>query len=161
MKHAKETHKLRNTFIVLLIILTLFLIYKIIDLAIINSINNKSVNTIKENIKSNISNVQTKKNKRLVLESNYETNKQQKLIFNFTNNKLKEKNIYEKYLNEEEYQNQKEKITKTDIYSILQCDDNTLEIYYKENNLKEEYNLTYQDIYNKYIGIVGAYNVIE
>ena len=170
MKHAKETHNVRKFFIILLIFLIIYGAYRLINLPKKNNNdteekNNNDIITIDENKNENaqieIDNEKTVENEKLVLESNYEKNRVQKIIFNFSNNELKEKNIYEKYEIPEDYFKQKEKINDVSIFETIKLNDETLEIYYKDLNSKEDYNKSYEEIYNKYMGIIGAYNVIE
>ena len=75
-------------------------------------------------------------------------------------NKLNEVRISEKYTNKESYTNEKERYSKRADIEIIEIDDSKLELHCKKLNLGSDEGLSYEQVYQKYMGIIGAYEVI-
>lgn len=66
----------------------------------------------------------------------------------------------EKYTIKEYYDTEKEKYDKRTDVELIQTDDKQMIIYYRKTKLDDDEGLTYQEIYKKYMGIIGAYEVM-
>ena len=98
---------------------------------------------------------------KLVLKSNYEENLEKKVTYIFRENILDEVNIFEKYIDEEIYIKERDKASKRADIQLIKIADEQLEIHYKKLKLGSDEGLSYEEIYNKYIGIIGAYEIIS
>ncbi len=159
-KHLKNKEKRIN--IKKIIFLIVILLFFILGLW-------KNRITIKERIKQDFSKTNeevkiedetTKENERLVLKSKYEKNKEREIIYTFKDNVLNEINIIEKYTSREDYDKEKEGYSKNKNIELIKNDDEKMMIYYKKSKLKDDEGLSYEQIYKKYMGIIGAYEVL-
>lgn len=160
-KHMKENEKnYKKIIILLMIIIIAFLVILCKDRILVKETDKDQKENIILDQKNIIKEDSTIENQKLVLKSNYEENKERKIIYIFKENKLNEVRISEKYTNEESYTNEKEKYSKRADIEILEIDDKQLEFYYKKLNLGSDEGLSYEQVYQKYMGIIGAYEVI-
>lgn len=165
-KHMKE-EKSGYRIVILLMIITIIVLVLILckNTRLINYINaddkygREGIIEKKEN--TNIENEYATKNEKLVLKSNYEENRERKITYFFKENILDEINILEKYADEETYIKERDKASKRADIELIKIDDEQLEIYYKKLKLGSDEGLLYEQIYNKYMGIIGAYEIIE
>lgn len=161
-KHMKENGKnYKKVIILLMIIIIAFLVILCKDRILVKETDKDQ----KENIILDQKNIITEEdttieNQKLVLKSNYEENKERKIIYIFKENKLNEVRISEKYTNEESYTNEKERYSKRADIEIIEIDDSQLELHCKKLNLGSDEGLSYEQVYQKYMGIIGAYEVI-
>ena len=102
----------------------------------------------------------TTKNEKLVLKSNFEDDKEKKIIYIFQDNILIEVRVLEIYNNTDDYNIQKENNAKKMNIEVIESNDNELKISYKRLNLESDEGLSYDEIYSKYMGIIGAYEVV-
>ena len=161
-KHMKENRKnYKKVIILLMIIIIAFLVILCKDRILVKETDKDQ----KENIILEQKNIITEEdttieNQKLVLKSNYEENKERKIIYIFKENKLNEVRISEKYTNKESYTNEKEIYSKRADIEIIEIDDSQLELHCKKLNLGSDEGLSYEQVYQKYMGIIGAYEVI-
>ncbi len=155
-KHLKNKEKRINIKkIIFLIVILLFLILGLWK----NRITIKrAFSKINDEVK--IEDETTVENERLVLKSKYEKNKERKIIYTFKENVLNEINIIEKYTSREEYDKEKEGYSKNKNIELIKNNDEKMMIYYKKSKLKDDEGLSYEQIYKKYMGIIGAYEVL-
>lgn len=155
-KHLKNKEKRINIKkIIFLIVILLFLIFGLWK----NRITIKrAFSKINDEVK--IEDETTVENERLVLKSKYEKNKERKIIYTFKENVLNEINIIEKYTSREEYDKEKEGYSKNKNIELIKNNDEKMMIYYKKSKLKDDEGLSYEQIYKKYMGIIGAYEVL-
>lgn len=99
-------------------------------------------------------------NEKLVLKSNFSADYNKRTLFYFTDNRLVKIEIIEELENDEIYNQKKEDYSKTEDINILKLDDKNRTIYYQKLNLGSDDNLTYDEIYNKYMSIIGAYEIL-
>ena len=155
-KYEKKTYKLIYFIIILILIIVFFLIDKIFPISTVNE------NLINRNLTQlEVNNEKTIEKEKLILKSNYEENREKKIIYIFTNNIISEQRIYEKYNDSEHYIKQKSELENIEKNEIIDINDDSLEIYYKRLDLGDEEGFTYEEIYNKYMGIIGAYEIVE
>ena len=122
-----------------------------------NTINKNNTNVYNEIISNTIN-----ENKKLVLRSNYEENKEKKNVFKFDDDILTEIDVYEKYYNKEDYEKKKKFYeNNNDKYEIITVSEEELSLLYKKLDFDSDKDLSYNQIYDKYMGIIGAYEVIE
>ena len=100
-------------------------------------------------------------NKKLILKSNYEENREKKITYFFKENILEEVKIFEKYADEEIYIKERDKASKRADIELIKSDDKQLEIQYKKLRIGSDEGLSYEEIYNKYMGIIGAYEIVN
>lgn len=161
-KHMKENGKnYKKVIILLIIIIVAFLVILCKDRILVKETDKEQ----KENIILDQENIITEEdttieNQKLVLKSNYEESKERKIIYIFKENKLNEVRISEKYTNKESYTNEKERYSKRADIEIIEIDDSKLELHCKKLNLGSDEGLSYEQVYQKYMGIIGAYEVI-
>lgn len=155
-KHLKNKEKRINIKkIIFLIVILLFLILGLWK----NRITIKrDFSKINDEVK--IEDETTIENERLVLKSKYEKNKEREIIYIFKENVLNEINIIEKYTSREDYDKEKDGYSKNKNVELIKNDDEKMMIYYKKSKLKDEEGLSYEQIYKKYMGIIGAYEVL-
>lgn len=155
-KHLKNKEKRINIKkIIFLIVILLFLIFGLWK----NRITIKrAFSKINDEVK--IEDETTIENERLVLKSKYEKNKEREIIYIFKENVLNEINIIEKYTSREDYDKEKEGYSKNKNIELIKNDDEKMMIYYKKSKLKDDEGLSYEQIYKKYMGIIGAYEVL-
>ena len=155
-KHLKNKEKRINIKkIIFLIVILLFLIFGLWK----NRITIKrAFSKINDEVK--IEDETTVENERLLLKSKYEKNKERKIIYTFKENVLNEINIIEKYTSREEYDKEKEGYSKNKNIELIKNNDEKMMIYYKKSKLKDDEGLSYEQIYKKYMGIIGAYEVL-
>lgn len=155
----KKSYKKIIVFLISIIIIFLFVLCK--DSIFIKNIDtNPKEDIIEKEEPVSIDEDITLENEKLVLKSNYEENKKRQIIYSFKENKLNEVKILETYTNEESYTNEKEKYSKRADIEIIKIDDEQFQIHYKKLNLGSDEGLSYEQIYQKYMGIIGAYEVI-
>ncbi len=155
-KHLKNKEKRINIKkIIFLIVILLFLILGLWK----NRITIKQAfSKINDEVK--IEDETTVENERLVLKSKYEKNKEREIIYIFKENVLNEINIIEKYTSREDYDKEKDGYSKNKNVELIKNDDEKMMIYYKKSKLKDDEGLSYEQIYKKYMGIIGAYEVL-
>ena len=157
-KHAKKEKKSKSKFLIIFIILIILVL-----LALLIKLEWGKHNKLEDDINielSNINNQTTIENEKLVLKSNYEENREKRIIYNFKNDKVDKITVYEKYENKDLYENQKESYNgRTDI-RVNKIDDENLQICYEKIDFRTDEGLSYEEIYKKYIGIIGAYEVL-
>lgn len=155
---GKHTRKKNNKNFKLIFLLLLMI-------AVILLIGDKNFKQIPEKnddiIFSEIDNHKTIEKEKLVLQSNYEENRVKKIIYIFKENILNEVIVFEKYNDMNEYSMKKENYyNRTDI-NVTEINDKDLYIYYKKLELRSDEGLSYDEIYSKYMGIIGAYQIIK
>lgn len=155
-KHSKKEQKTKFIKLIYLILIFLFLVFAI-------GCNFFFVEREGKEINSNldVSNQITVENEKLVLKSNFEQNREKKIIYTFKNDILSEVRVLEIYVSEDEYDNQKEATNKKTGIEIIEANNNERMIYYRKLNFGTDEGLSYQEIYNKYMGIIGAYEIIK
>lgn len=160
-KHMKENEKnYKKIIILLMIIIIAFLVILCKDRILVKETDKDQKENIILDQKNIIKEDSTIENQKLVLKSNYEENKERKIIYIFKENKLNEVRISEKYTNKESYTNEKERYSKRADIEIIEIDDSKLELHCKKLNLGSDEGLSYEQVYQKYMGIIGAYEVI-
>lgn len=68
--------------------------------------------------------------------------------------------ILEIFMDKEEYDIKREEYIQKNDIEIVEANDEKLQICYERLNLGDDVGLSYQEIYKKYMGIIGAYEVI-
>ena len=141
-----------------IIVIILLTIVSIIGVYIFLSKSKITENTIKEDY--NIVDFQEKsvEGEKLVLKSVYENNKIIEYIFN--NNKLTKLKIYERYTDIEKFNDAKESYSNREDIEIISIDEKNFAIEYEKKDFGTDKDLSYNEIYNKYMKIVGAYEKI-
>lgn len=159
-KHEKKEKKSKSKILIIFIILVILILLVILGWAKhFYNIYNKSDDNI--NIEfSNINSQTTIENKQLVLKSNYEEDREKRIIYHFKNNKVEKIIVYEKYENKNLYEDQKESYNERTDIRINKIDDENLQICYEKIDFKTDEGLSYEEIYKKYMGIIGAYEVL-
>lgn len=154
-KTKKENSSRLSKTIIVIILLT---IVSIIGVYIFLSKSKITENTIKEDY--NIVDLQEKsvEGEKLVLKSVYENNKIIEYIFN--NNKLTKLKIYERYTDIEKFNDAKESYSNREDIEIISIDEKNFAIEYEKKDFGTDKDLSYNEIYNKYMKIVGAYEKI-
>lgn len=154
-KTKKENSSRLSKTIIVIILLT---IVSIIGVYIFLSKSKITENTIKEDY--NIVDFQEKsvEGEKLVLKSVYENNKIIEYIFN--NNKLTKIKIYERYMDIEKFNDAKESYSNREDIEIISIDEKNFAIEYEKKDFGTDKDLSYNEIYNKYMKIVGAYEKI-
>ena len=156
MKEEKNSYKIIIAFVLIAIIILLGLIWYKNK----GTINYENVG--KEEKRRSISEENiNKENEKLVLKSNYEENREKKITYFFKENILDEVCILEKYLDEEKYINEKNKASRRADIELIKTDDEQLEIHYQKLRFGSDEGLSYDEIYSKYMGIIGAYEIIN
>lgn len=154
-KTKKENSSRLSKTIIVIILLT---IVSIIGVYIFLSKSKITENTIKEDY--NIVDLQEKsvEGEKLVLKSVYENNKIIEYIFN--NNKLTKLKIYERYTDIEKFNDAKESYSNREDIEIISIDEKNFAIEYEKKDFGTDKDLSYNEIYDKYMKIVGAYEKI-
>ena len=155
MKEEKNGYKTVFLFIIITIIVLTLILCKNID----HECERKSI--AEETEKINEQNRYNTQNEKLVLKSNYEENREKKITYIFKENILDCINILEKYADEEIYIKERDRASKRADIELIKIDDEQLEIYYKKLRLGSDEGLSHEEIYNKYMGIIGAYEIIS
>ena len=119
--------------------------------------NTENLELTEENI---IENEKTIENEKIVLSSKNNYGDRKITIFEFKENKLSAIRIYETYSTEETYNANKELANLREDIEGLNTNDEKLAIYYIKVDLGADKDASYQDIYNKYTSILGAYEII-
>lgn len=159
----KKVYKKVILFFIIFIVVFLLVFYK--DRGLIKYTNTDTNVEKKDDIFENeekliIKDEYSVENEKLVLKSNYEENKEKKIIYIFEQNVLSEVKVLEKYPIKEYYDTEKNKYAKRLDIELIQTDDEQMIIYYKKTKLESDEGLSYEQIYKKYMGIIGAYEVI-
>lgn len=102
---------------------------------------------------------ETEEEKKLVLKSSYKKNKIIEYIF--INDKVSKVEIYEQFENIEQFNNTIESYQNRNDMEVIFGDENDMSIKYEKKDLGTDSGLSYDEIYNKYMKIVGAYQVVE
>ena len=169
-KHFKEDKSKKNTKLfvltvfVMVIILALLLSTKNIKNIKVKNNDTNNTNKIKNGEPETVKDVKfyekTIKGEKLVLKNKNDYNKV--TIFEFDNGQIKQIYIYEVFENNEKYEEAKEKYQKSKIFELIKLDDNTLLIEVKRINVGDDIDLSYEEIYDKYlVKIIGAYEIVE
>ena len=163
MKEEKNGYKIVFLFIIITIIVFGLILCKNTSLTnYIKNIGNKREreSIAEETENTNIEDEYAMKIEKLVLKSNYEEKREKLITYFFKENVLDEINIFEKYTDEETYIKERDKASKRADIELIKIDDEQLEIYYKKLRFGSDEGLSHEEIYNKYMGIIGAYEII-
>lgn len=152
-----EKNKKSSRIILKIIIILILLIITYITAQCIFS--QKSIENKNENSYSKIDfQEKSVESEKLVLKSVYEYNKIIEYIFD--NNKLGQIKILEQYNDKEKFGDAKENYSYRKDIQIISVDEENLIIQYYKQDFGEDTGLSYNEIYEKYMKIVGAYEKI-
>lgn len=162
-KHSKvkENKKIKihksKVLIILLIIITFILISFIFKEPIKNLILKIQLKgEWKETAQTNEKN----SNKQLTLKSILDYNRI--ITFEFDNNILQTIIVYEQYKEKEEFLEKKKDVEIMQNIEVLNINENEQSIEIKKNDLGEDKNKSYEEIYDKYINqLIGMYKIIS
>ena len=162
-KHSKvkENKKIKihksKVLIILLIIITFILISFIFKEPIKNLILKIQLKgEWKETAQTNEKN----SNKQLTLKSILDYNRI--ITFEFDNNILQTIIVYEQYKEKEEFLEKKKDVEIMQNIEVLNVNENEQSIEIKKNDLGEDKNKSYEEIYDKYINqLIGMYKIIS
>ena len=151
-KHSMERKK--TNIKVILVLLLIFLI----GIGIYIFYNNKNLIFKSNEVKTYTIASKTEQGEKLVLKSN--SGDSRYIEFFFENNVLSKLKIYEQFYDENKYEEKKKQYSSFDIYKITKKDDKKLILEVEKTDLEDDANLTYEEIYDKYVNkIIGAYEV--
>ena len=155
-KHFAKKEKNKNNKIMLLCII-LLISFVFCGVLLINyDVNNGFIYKQITDSNNSIINMTKNENKKvsedtdvLKIKSNSDYDKVIEFIFN--NNKLSNMVIEEKFETDEIYKKKKEIYNVSSEFNIIEVDDANRYIKYEKLNLETDENLTYDEIYNKYL----------
>ena len=155
-KHEKEKEK--SNFKVFILILAIIIVVGLLAYITIKPLyrnNNQGIN--KET--SEVKNAVTDEGKKLVFKSNNDYNK--KIEYYFENDVLQSVKIYEQYEEKEQYEKMILTYSDREDIKIIKENSEELSIEIEKKDLGSDEGLTYQEIYDKYTGIIGAYEIVK
>ena len=162
-KHSKvkENKKIKihksKVLIILLIIITFILISFIFKEPIKNLILKIQ---LKDEWKETAQTNEKNSNKQLTLKSILDYNRI--ITFEFDNNILQTIIVYEQYKEKEEFLEKKKNVEIMQNIEVLNINENEQSIEIKKNDLGEDKNKSYEEIYDKYINqLIGMYKIIS
>lgn len=150
-KHSKEKIKINFGKYLVLIFIVISLIAFIIGIKVMNK-DEKEINFKTEQLK-------TIEGEKLVLKSNSEYN--QIIEYYFENGIVSKVKIYEQFETKEKLQDKEQEYVLAEDISRIIVNEEDLKIEIEKQVLGSDTGLNYQEIYDKYMGILGAYEVIK
>lgn len=162
-KHSKvkENKKIKIHKSKVLIILFIIIAFILISFIFKEPIKNLILKIqLKDEWKETAQTNEKNSNKQLTLKSILDYNRI--ITFEFDNNILQTIIVYEQYKEKEEFLEKKKDVEIMQNIEVLNINENELSIEIKKNDLGEDKNKSYEEIYDKYINqLIGMYKIIS
>lgn len=162
-KHSKvkENKKIKIHKSKVLIILFIIIAFILISFIFKEPIKNLILKIqLKDEWKETAQTNEKNSNKQLTLKSILDYNRI--ITFEFDNNILQTIIVYEQYKEKEEFLEKKKDVEIMQNIEVLNINENELFIEIKKNDLGEDKNKSYEEIYDKYINqLIGMYKIIS
>lgn len=162
-KHSKvkENKKIKIHKSKVLIILFIIIAFILISFIFKEPIKNLILKIqLKDEWKETAQTNEKNSNKQLTLKSILDYNRI--ITFEFDNNILQTIIVYEQYKEKEEFLEKKKDVEIMQNIEVLNINENEQSIEIKKNDLGEDKNKSYEEIYDKYINqLIGMYKIIS